>query len=267
MPIQILDATAWREYRGPVTEGSSLTHIAKIARPDRNGEEPLCFVKLVPDNKFPTLLCEAMGWVLAGHAGLTRPPFVAIVMVDVAILNRSQLLPKDVLNGSQFCAAWCSQALDGKSLRQPNMGSLIVDRKAFLRTVDSRKIAAFDEWTNLRDRNLGNVIKINKGGYGVIDNETLLYDYLWPKTAGLNSNRLIEHAKHALDTKEYKRFKVEMANAAKGHTGALASAENDLESVLKMIVPKDPSAKSVIVALLEARCKNDWLQNQLKVIA
>lgn len=267
MPIPILNSTAWREYRGqPGRAGMNSTHIATIS--DTSGFERLCFVKLVPDPDIPTLLCEAMGWVLAGHAGLTRPPFVAIVMVDIAKLHKSQALPSNLVNsGNPFCVAWCSQALAGKSLRQPNMGDLVIDRKAFLRAMDSRKIAAFDEWTNLRDRNLGNVIKMSKGGYGVIDNETMLYDYIWPKTVPLNSNRLIEHAKSALDSKDYKRFKVEMANAAKGHTGALASAEVDLESVLKLIIPSDLTAKATIVSLLEGRCKDDWLEKQLKVMA
>ena len=267
MPIPILDATAWREYRGqPGRAGMNSTHIATIA--DASGFERLCFVKLAPDPNMPTLLCEAMGWVLAGHAGLTRPPFVAIVMVDVAKLHKSQALPSKVVNsGEPFCAAWCSQALAGKSVSQPNMGDLITDRKAFLRAMDSRKIAAFDEWTNLRDRNLGNVIRMNKGGYGVIDNETFLYDYLWPKSIALNSNRLIVDAKTALDSKNYTRFKVEMANAAKGHTGALASAEVDLESILRLIVPSALTAKETIFSLLEGRCKDDWLQKRLQVMA
>lgn len=267
MPIPILNSSAWREYRGqPGKSGMNSTHIATIA--DTTGAERLCFVKLVPDPDLPTLLCEAMGWVLAGHAGLTRPPFVAIVMVDVAKLHKSQALPSNVVNsGDPLCVAWCSQALGGKSLRQPNMGDLVTDRKAFLRAMDSRKIAAFDEWTNLRDRNLGNVIKMTKGGYGVIDNETILYDFIWPKTASLNINRVIEHAKSALDSKEYKRFKVEMANAAKGHTGALTAAAVDLESILQLMVPNDPTATANVVAVLESRCKDDWLQKQLMVWA
>lgn len=267
MPIPFLDETAWREFKTrPGNTGMNSTHVAIIS--DTHGNERPCFVKLAPDPNMPTLLCEAMGWVLAGHAGLERPPFVAVVMVNIAKLHRCMPLPSEVvLSGNQHCAAWCSEALAGKSLLHRNRGDLVTDRKAFLRAADSRKIAAFDEWTNIRDRNLGNVIKLARGGYGVIDNETMLYDFIWPKSADLNSNRLIQHAKGAFDTKDYKRFMVDMANAAKGHTGALANAEADLDSLLKVMLPHQPTAKTSVVSLLEGRCKDDWLQKQLAVIA
>lgn len=68
--VPMLDASAWREYRGqPGKATANSTHIAVA---DDAGVERICFVKLAPRLDKPTLLCEALGWVLAGHAWLRR---------------------------------------------------------------------------------------------------------------------------------------------------------------------------------------------------
>lgn len=68
----ILDASAWREYRGkPANSGiNANTHIAKVA--DTTGKLRDCFVKLLPTDS-PALLCEAIGWLLARESDLSHP--------------------------------------------------------------------------------------------------------------------------------------------------------------------------------------------------
>lgn len=163
MSVPILDSSAWREYRGrPGNPGINVsTHLAKIA--DETGKERLCYVKLLPNPLSPALLCEALGWVLAGHAEVSRAEFAAIVMVDVATLRSSQLLSPE-FDSLTFCPAWCSQAVPGAAvLNHPKRMDFMASRRAFLRAQDSRKIAAFDQWSDLRDRNFGNVIRSSKG--------------------------------------------------------------------------------------------------------
>lgn len=183
--VPVLDSSAWREYRGqPGKATHNSTHIAVIA--DAAGVERRCFVKLAPDPSTPTLLCEAMGWVLAGHAGVRRAEFVAIVLVDKKRLAASQTLPPECMAAGDLIPAWCSSAISGQPVNanqkpapKPPGSQFHFDYKTFLNAADSRKIAAFDLWSGLRDRNLGNVIRLAAGGYASIDHETLLHDLLW----------------------------------------------------------------------------------------
>lgn len=268
MSVPILDASAWREYRGrpgnPGINGS--THLAKIA--DETGTERLCYVKLVPSPISPALLCEALGWVLAGHAEVNRAEFSAIVMVDVAILRKSQTLSPE-FDTLTFCPAWCSQAVPGSAVRdQAKRMDFLVSRKAFLRAQDSRKIAAFDQWSDLRDRNFGNVIRSDRGGYASIDHETMLYDTLWiPTGLGFEQRCLMEQARKALDSKEFKRFQVDMAKAAEGHASAFAKAKEDLVALIELILDDPAFVKGGIVSVLDARSQRGWLAKQMGVLA
>ena len=159
MSVPILDASAWREYRGaPASAGINPTiHLAKIA--DSTGNLHDCFVKLLPPNS-PAMLCEALGWILAKKSDLPCSAFGAIVLVPVDELRKYQALPPE-LNGVSYCAAWCSEIVAGKSLRQVHKFAFYIARKSFLRSRDARKIAAFDKWSDLRDRNYGNVIQMD----------------------------------------------------------------------------------------------------------
>jgi len=187
LPVEVpmLDASAWREYRGqPGKATANSTHIAVVA--DDAGVERICFVKLAPKLDKPSLLCEALGWVLAGHAGLRRAEFGAIILVDKGRLAKSQPLTIECAAfQGEFIPAWCSEAIPGnsvlshaKSPSKPGM-QFITEHKTFLNSNDARKFAAFDQWTGLRDRNMGNVLRHKAGGYASIDHETMLHDILW----------------------------------------------------------------------------------------
>lgn len=268
MSIPVLDASAWREYRmRPGNPGINVsTHLAKIA--DASGKELLCYVKLFPNPDSPALLCEALGWLLAGHSGINRADFAAIVMVDVAKLRASQALAPS-FDRLLSCPAWCSQAIPGVAVgNATKLLDFAVSRKSFLRAQDSRKIAAFDQWSNLQDRNFGNVIRSAKGGYASIDHETMLYDTLWiPTGLTFDQRCIMEQAKKALDSKEFKRFQVDMANAAKGHAQAFVKAKADLEAAIDLVLENSTSAKGDIVASLDTRSQQGWLAKQLGVIA
>jgi len=184
MPVEVplLDASAWREYRGKLGKATAnSTHIALVA--DEAGVERLCFVKLAPNLDKPTLLCEALGWVLAGHAGLRRADFGAIILVEKAKLAKNEDLTIECAAfQGEHIPAWCSEAIPGntvlshaKSSTKPGM-QFITEFKQFINSNDARKFAAFDQWTGLRDRNMGNVIRHKLGGYASIDHETILHD-------------------------------------------------------------------------------------------
>jgi len=269
--VPMLDASAWREYRGqPGKATANSVHIAVVA--DDAGVERICFVKLAPKLDNPTLLCEALGWVLAGHAGVRRSEFGAIILVDKARLAKSQPLTAECAAFSgEFIPAWCTEAIPGnsvlshaKSPSKPGM-QFITEHKTFLNSNDARKFAAFDQWTGLRDRNMGNVVRHNAGGYASIDHETMLHDILWV-SSDFNHNCLVKHAEKVLDTKRVKAFKADMTRAAAGHAGALAGAQAELNALLNLLMPGAAAGHAAAISFLSDRSKRGWLAGELGIL-
>lgn len=267
MSVVILDASAWREYRGkPANSGANeTTHLAKIA--DQSGKLHDCFVKLLLPNG-PALLCEAMGWLLARTSDVPCPAFAAIVMVPVEELRKHGPLPPK-FDGMALCPAWCSEVVAGKSVRQVHKMLFFIARGNCLRSKDARKIAAFDYWSDLRDRNFGNVIRSANGGYVAIDHETLLHDLLWlPCGIKFEERSLFVEARKNLSTADFQRFQMDMAGAANGHSQALDDAREDLRDIIAKILSIDPApATESIMAALGRRSGPGWMSDELKVIA
>ena len=138
MSVPILDASAWREYRGkPSSCGINETaHLAKIA--DTTGKLRDCFVKLLPLT-YPSLLGEAIGWLLARASDLSCVPFGAIVIVPLNELRKSTDLPT-TFDGMDECPAWCCEIVAGKSLRQIHKWTFWLARRQCLHSKDARKI-------------------------------------------------------------------------------------------------------------------------------
>jgi hypothetical protein len=270
MRVPFLDESAWRQFRSkPANQGlNSTTHTAVVA--DESGAEHRCYVKLLPDPTSPALLCEALGWVLAGHAGLLHPPFGAVVLIPVPKLSACMTLPPAVM-ALERCPAWCAAEISpGRQVAHGRMKyfDLARERDKLLGTKPARTIAAFDEWTDLQDRNLGNVVVTPKGTYHPIDHETLLFQTLWPKDAYLRKT-LLTLATSKLAEEKLKRFKVEMANVAKGHAQALVDAQAALEEIIESVFePADiPEWKIAILHELRTRSEPDWMANHLGVFA
>lgn len=269
--VPVLDASAWREYRGqPGKATANSNHIAVVA--DDAGVERICFVKLAPKLDRPALLCEALGWVLAGHSGVRRSEFGAIILVDKVRLAESQPLTAEcaAFNGN-LIPAWCSEAIPGNSVlshaKSPSKPGIhfVTEHKAFLNSDDARKFAAFDQWTGLRDRNMGNVIRHKAGGYASIDHETMLHDILWV-SSDFNHNCLVKHAEKVLDSKRAKAFKADMTRAAAGHVGALASAQAELNALLNLLLPGADAEHAAAMSFLASRSQRGWLASELGVL-
>lgn len=267
MSVPILDVSAWREFRGkPLNSGINETaHLAKIA--DTTGKLRDCFVKLLP-LKYPSLLGEAIGWILAKSADVACVPFAAIVMVPLNELRKTVDLPSE-FEGIDECPAWCCELVAGKSVRQVHKWAFWLARNKCLHSKDARKIASFDQWTDLRDRNFGNVIRSTGGGYISIDHETILHDLLWLPTGRIyRPQSLMEAARRQLSPTEFLRFQVEMVNAASKHASGLAAVGSDVADIINKIYPG--YAASLVPAVLNTlnqRAQANWLANTLGVIA
>lgn len=267
MIVPILDSSAWREFRGvPSSSGiNETTHLAKIA--DTNGNLRDCFVKLLPLN-YPALLGETIGWLLANASGVACSDFGAIVFVPLNELRNSIKLPVEFDHLSE-CPAWCCELVSGKSVRQIHKWLFWLARKNCLNSKHAREIAAFDCWTDLRDRNYGNVIRSSGGGYVSIDHETILHNILWePLGRSYKSWSLLAEAKTHLSSSDFHHFQLDMANAAKKHFNGFSAVKNDIAYAVNAFYPT-PSATLTLTILnqLEEQAKAGWLADELGVIA
>lgn len=146
--------------------------------------------------------------------------------------------------------------------------SYLIARGNCLRSQDARKIAAFDQWTDLRDRNFGNVIRAVEGGYVAIDHETLLHDLLWHGVATWTEQSLLIEAKKRLSPKDYKRFQVDMEDAAKGHAQAVQDATPAISDLIGKVFPTNADAGiKTVLDVLSHRSKAGWLATTLGVTA
>lgn len=267
MGIAVLDSSAWREFRGHARNcgWNKTTHLAVIS--DHSGGLHNCFVKLLPINE-PGLLGEAIGWLLAKASGVPCVAFAAIVMVPLDHLRKNISLPSEY-DGMTECPAWCSEVIRGKTVLQINQWAFLINRRNCLESVDSRKIAAFDVWTDLKDRNFGNVIRSSKGGYVALDHESILHDLLSvPFGLTFELRSLMEEARKHLSPKNFQRFQVDMAKSAELHESGISSTQSDIVGIIDTIYPAFPAPmKTAILAYLATQSQTGWLAKKIGVIA
>jgi len=260
--VQILGKDAWREFRGdPGVKGmNGSSHLAKIE--DSTGKLHSCFVKLLDPSK-PALLCEALGWVLAHNSETPTVPFAAITAIPKSKLEKNVELPSWTEN-YDFCPAWCGEIVEGKSVKQIYTWKFFTGRLACLRHKTTRQIAAFDIWTDNRDRNYGNVIKSKSNEYIAIDHETLLHDLLWlPMGLQYAERSLLKEAKTYLPEKDFDKFLADLVGHAEHYKDALKKSEREIKSVISALYPGNSRLESAVIDHLENRCEKDWITDEL----
>ena len=184
-------------------------------------------------------------------------------------LKQHVSLPDEFAN-LQVCPAWCCELVAGKSVRQINTWDFFYNVDALFRSEHAYKIAAFDQWTDLRDRNFGNVIRSDGGRFTAIDHETLLHDVVWVPSGIVWEKRcLTEEAKTRLKNDDFKRFQVSMSDESARHATALDDVAFAVDQTIHMLSPQGlvPHLKQTIFAMLEQRSHPGWMSQQLKVIA
>lgn len=270
--ISILPSAAWREYRGqPSKHGANkTTHLATIEGPD--GKLHRCYVKMVP-GRWPTVLTESIAWLIADALDLPRPGFAAIVAVPVDRLRQCMALDQHWLGYNEW-PGFCAEAVDGKAPVQTWRWLDWLTAKGVFKKEEVRRISAFDEWVENRDRHRGNLIRRSDGTCVAIDNEFALWSPVWTAIMGPGFNvvpqSLLTQAQASMKPAAMSRFKVEVARAGDRHAAAYVMTEQAVIDTIKALVA-DPAASAQLVgfvtSFLRARSDPTWLRGQLGVIA
>lgn len=269
--IPILPPHAWREFRAPApNQGSNkTTHLALVEAPD--GKLHKCFVKMVP-NGWPSVLTEALAWLLAEALDLPRPEFAAIVPVPVPELRRLMPLDQHWVGYGGLWPAFAASAVEGKALAQRWRWLYMLQSRSALSHNDVQRVAAFDEWVDNRDRNLGNVLRTSSGRFVPIDNEFAFFQPIWTAIApgfGVGHNSLLLEAERRLTSDGFKQFKVKTAVSSDAHIDAYSRAKPALMQTIAALAP-GPAGTQLAAAVdhfLSPRAPKTWMCQHLQVIA
>ena len=269
--IPVLPSTAWREFRGqPKGLGNNRTvHLATIEGPD--GQLHRCYVKIVP-NGWPTILTESIAWLLAEALDLPRPAFAAVVFVPLQKLRGCMQLDQHWLHYSEP-PGFCSEAVEGKALAQTWKSHPSMNLRAALARPEIRRISAFDEWVDNRDRHFGNVLRRSDGTCVPIDNEFILFSTIWAHlmpTVNVAHHSLLSAATTALPAPGLLRFKVDAALAGDRHAAALAKVQQSLVQTITALLGHPvigPQLAATVCSFLQQRGEQQWMRTHLGVIA
>lgn len=196
MPLKLLTEDHYRGSRkgSVVSDGvSAHTHIALLDIND-SGAPERCYVKLYPDSvsgvEHRGIVNEIVGHVLAAAMGAPVPKNAGLIA-----LNSSQLsnLPSWISQDSA-CAGWWVQDVASPSLRayyrlsDLNQAADVIQRKLssarreLLATDQIHLVIALDDLIANIDRNIGNLLRIKKGTYVLIDHGLCLTSDFWVST-------------------------------------------------------------------------------------
>lgn len=182
--IEIIESDGYLDtlkQMSPTSGGiSARTYLATVQWPD--GQVIDSYVKLFPaDVRIKELINESFGFLLAGTVNLPQSNRAALIKLDVnefSIDTSNDPFASD--NG--FVYGWVTSSLGGDNLRKtflknyPNHVTNDEAQKLMIFLNDWSQfpnLIAFDDWIGNIDRNIGNLIFINKNNVAIIDHGRL----------------------------------------------------------------------------------------------
>lgn len=187
--IEIIESECYLDtlkQMSPTSGGiSAKTFLATVQWPD--GEVMDSYVKLFPEDvRTKELLNESFGFLLADTVSLTQAKRGALIKLDV---NEFSI---DISTDSfaavhGYVYGWVTSSLGGENLKKillKNPPSITqIEAENLMRLLSNWpnffSLIAFDDWIGNIDRNIGNLIYINKNNIAIIDHGRLFGVVNW----------------------------------------------------------------------------------------
>jgi len=197
--IQVGDESAYLGWRGDVEEGILAdTHLADFVFPDGDKKGQRAVVKVYPESSLG-IINEIIGYALARSLAIPQPEHAAVFMLQTDRLPKKPTWMKDdEAEWIAFCTSWipkktCKPWFNNMRGAQENPPDKKT-RKAWAKIsaelnqwLHATRTCAFDHWVGNSDRNIGNLIRMGKGSFSVIDHGQLLGGEPWLQ-GGVNIN-------------------------------------------------------------------------------
>lgn len=269
MLIPVLDRSHYvRSVRQPASPGwNPTTHLARLHHPD--GGTINAWIKIDSTLK-PYLGNEVIGWLLSRALEIPCPVHAAILVEDVSWFKErlGDRYPADnFLPQYGEVIAWCVADMGAGPIRSVapfDDWNLL----ALLRSDEGAQIAAFDHWLGNEDRNNGNVLRLPRGRYGVIDHGLLFCYEDWRKKhlrPGCSSLLIAKAAQFVrekrLTLKEYRHLQSAMVEFGHSHHRIAGMSHPDIDANISSIV--DSIAARNVLSCIAERCGHRWIADQL----
>lgn len=187
--IEIIESDCYLEtlkQMSPTSGGiSAKTFLATVQWP--NGEVMDSYVKLFPQNvRTKEIINESFGFLLANTVNLRQSQRAALIKLDV---NDFQIDtssdPFALANG--YVYGWVTSSLGGDNLKKIFLKNppafTPVEAQKLMNLLSSwpsfSSLIAFDDWIGNIDRNIGNLIFVNKNDIAIIDHGRLFGVINW----------------------------------------------------------------------------------------
>ena len=222
------------------------THLALV---NLDGNPRRVYLKVFSDHT-RGLANEIAGWLIATALGLPAPLRACLIDISGATLSK--------IHGQPMTSsiAFGVEALPGKSVKYlyKNADADLISG-ALAKWDNLHKAVAFDDWIANKDRNNGNIIRLGKGKFSLIDHSDILTGPAW-SAANLDPaldvrNRLAEMIWNEHPDKEDAG---RIADAANAHLAALQHSIAELEDWWKMLL--DETELTAARTFLHTRAKN-----------
>lgn len=277
MKIQIITEASYKCYHGQVDHSgwNTSAHFATLDFGD--GTREPAFVKLITcDEYWPQLGNEAIGHTLARSAALPCPEKAAILvtpaqfMIDILADHYPDDAPRD---GN--ISAWCTSLHPHLKDAAWAHGDEDLAALGLLRTDGGVQITAFDTWLCNADRNRGNLLRMPRGRWAVIDHEMIFMtetergdwragpiknlpadSCLWRKARDL-------HRAGRLTSRALRQIESGMVEFGDAHE-RVATESADLLRPLLETITSAPAAQNVL-DFLDERSHATWMRKAVNV--
>ena len=283
IPIQIADAGAYLGWRGAVEEGALAdTHLADFVFPNSDGRPQRAAVKMYPASS-TGILNEIIGYSLAKALLIPQPEFAALFMMQTSHLTEKPVwMSQGCTEWVAFCTSWIPKKtckpwfnnMKGMVENPPDkktkkaLGKISLELNQWLHAT---RTCAFDHWTGNADRNIGNIIRMGKGSFSVIDHGQLLGGEPWTANG-------VAHG-HVWDNKLKRLVEQKWNDKAKGSLDSFLYKDSlgfidgtppfaMIEKILAFLEPDLPKHRQqYLQAFLHHRAKVDYLKAHYRMLA
>ncbi|MCK9504673.1 MAG: hypothetical protein M0Q95_10890 [Porticoccaceae bacterium] len=172
--ITLLNEQSYRTFLNHAPDGVGHTHIALISD---GKEKHKVYISVYPKSTHPkSLVNEITAYLLASALNLPVAKHAFVITANVRQLKFAHPeIEFDDLDG--LFPAWCISSLSGTSPKYFYNLTQTINNPVFLDDIGHwdklLDVVVFDDWLGNSDRNAGNLIRIGKHRYALIDNEDI----------------------------------------------------------------------------------------------
>ncbi|WP_296205694.1 hypothetical protein [Psychrobacter sp. UBA3962] len=266
--IKILDMSAYRNFKGWVTETNNVNpvFVASFAHPLENSLIDM-YAKLysfVGNNR--SVFNEILGYLMADALGLPQPKHACIALLPTDKLKNNLYfklvdpnLEKEIFSSEVF-PVFCTSKINPSQTALQYHGIAQAVAKELAKWPRYSEALALDNTICHIDRHMNNILRTGVNKYHLIDNGILIDINGWSvNELNPNSyfiNKLLDISKQLMSPKQYNSIKQEAVMACDDHYIALEKITEELKFWINALYGQHQSDYNKFLDFLDQRANN-----------